>query len=130
MIHRRLDGIDPGGPQSDIAKEKQQKFCQFFSNQLSEHNKQQFNLTWTERNIEILKNWFKYTEEELNEKIYEVNSDKLIKYYQKFNSTVTTRLKNLVEQHIHEETAKNNEKNLYNEISRHLCKFQNLAQEI
>ena len=79
--------------------------------------------------MNILENWFKYSEEEIQQKSSK-NDSKIIKYYQKFNSVIISKLKNLIEKNIYEEKTKVNERLLYNEVTRHLYKFQSLSQEM
>lgn len=79
--------------------------------------------------MEILQNWYEYSEEEILQKTSK-NDSKILKYYQKFNSVIISKLKTLIEKNMYEETIKVNERLLYNEVTRHLYKFQSLSKEM
>ncbi len=111
--------------------DKQSKFNEFLRSQLKDHTQHQFSLPWDEKNIELFENWFTYSEEEFKEKCTSPTKTdaKILKYYQKFNSIVIYKLKNLIEKHIYEEKIENdNEASLYHEIERHLHRYQSLTE--
>lgn len=91
-------------------------------------------LNLDEKQIDLYENWFSYSEEELKELINhpEKSDNKIFKYYQKFNSILISKLKHLIEKHILEDklASDNTEKELYNEVTRHLHKFQSLTREM
>lgn len=91
-------------------------------------------LEWSDENVEIYENWYKYPVEELTKKIFEMsnseNPAKVHNYYHKFSSIVSSKLKNMIEKHILSNTLKTAEQDLYNEVTRHLYMFQTLAQEM
>lgn len=91
-------------------------------------------LEWSEKNVEIYENWYKYPVEELTKKIFEMkdneNPAKVHNYYHKFSSAVSSKLKHMIEKHLLSISFKAAEQDLYNEVTRHLFMFQKLAQEM
>ncbi len=113
--------------------EKQSKFYEFVASQLKDHNLHQFSLHLDEKNMELFEKWFTYSEEEFQENSTNPTKfdAKLLKYYQKFNSIIIYKLKNIIEKHIFKEKLEDdNEATLYQEIERHLHKYQSLTREI
>ena len=148
LISRNIDNIDESKPNIDkyldmhngkvngTKQERQNKFRQSLLSRLGDENKHHFNLKWSAQFQDIYQILPK--ENSPNETANggaSFNSfnkfDPEFKHYlESLNAIVVSNVKALVERRIQEDngiSTRLNESTLYQEVTRHLCRYQQLA---
>lgn len=148
LISRNIDNIDELKPNIDkyldmhngkvnsTKQERQNKFRQSLMSRFSDENKHHFNLKWNTQFQDIYQILPK--ENNTNETTNGANFNSFNKfdvefkhYLESFNAIVVSNVKALVERKIQEDNSistKLNEITLYQEVTRHLCRYQQLAE--
>jgi hypothetical protein len=119
-----------GGRLEKHKEEKQNKFREYLWSMLSEENKYQFNMAWKEQYGDIYE-----IQTQSNDLVDSTSFNKYDHdynhYLESFNAVVVSKLRMIIEKRISDEsklTHKFYEMCLYQEITRHLYKYQHLSE--